>query len=124
MHGFASPSTGAPEMRGAIGDARIRVPERIARGESVTVQAIILHPMDTGFARANEWQMIPAYFIQSVAVSYAGREIARFRWSSAMSKDPLITFQLKADREGPLTMTWTDNHGAVYQASADITFVS
>ena len=34
-----------------IGEARIRVPERVTRGELIVVNAIISHPMDTGFFR-------------------------------------------------------------------------
>ena len=34
-----------------IGDARIRIPDRIARGDLIIVNAIVVHPMDTGFFR-------------------------------------------------------------------------
>ena len=36
--------------------------------------------------------------------------------------DPVISFALKADREGPLTMVWSDNKGGVYKQSAAIAF--
>jgi hypothetical protein len=34
----------------------------------------------------------------------------------------MVTFMLKADTEGPLTMVWKDNKGGVYQTSVDIAF--
>lgn len=111
-------------MNAPIGEARIRVPERIARGEVITVNAIVSHPMDTGFFRTAEGQPIPAYFIKDVVVTYGDQEIARFEWTSGVSRDPVISFTLRADREAPLAMVWSDNKGGVYRQSADIRFAS
>lgn len=107
-----------------IGEARIRVPDRIVRGELIVVNAIISHPMDTGFFRTPDGAPIPAYFIKDVVVSYGDQEVARFQWTSGVSRDPLISFTLRADREAPLTMVWTDNKGGVFKQSASITFAS
>ena len=107
-----------------IGEARIRVPDRITRGEIITINAIISHPMDTGFFRTPEGQPIPAYFIKDVVVTYGDQEVARFQWTSGMSRDPVISFTLRADREGPLTMVWSDNKGGVYRQSATIAFAA
>jgi thiosulfate oxidation carrier complex protein SoxZ len=105
-----------------IGDARIRVPDRIARGDIISVNSIISHPMDTGFFRTPEGEPIPAYFIKDVVVTYGGKEVARFEWTSGVSRDPVVRFSLKVDREAPLTMVWTDNRGGVFRRSIDITF--
>ena len=107
-----------------IGEARIKIPDRIARGEVIQVNSIISHPMDTGFFRTAEGQPIPAYFIKEVVVSYGEEEVARFEWTSGISRDPVVTFTLKADKEAPLTMVWTDNKGAVFKHSISISFVS
>lgn len=107
-----------------VGDARIRVPERIARGDIITVNSIIAHPMDTGFFRTRDGAPIPAYFITDVAVTYGGEEVARFEWTSGISRDPVVTFSLKADREAPLVMTWKDNKGGVYSQSVHIGFAA
>ncbi|HET8623625.1 MAG TPA: thiosulfate oxidation carrier complex protein SoxZ [Gemmatimonadales bacterium] len=107
-----------------IGEARIRVPEQIRKGDLITVHSIVSHPMDTGFFRTRDGDPIPAYFIKHVVVSYGDEEVARFEWTSGISRDPVITFTLRADREAPLTMVWTDNKGGVYRQSADITFVT
>jgi sulfur-oxidizing protein SoxZ len=107
-----------------IGEARIRLPDRITRGEVITVNAIISHPMDTGFFRTAEGQPIPAYFIKNVVVTYGDEEVARFQWTSGISRDPIISFTLRADREGPLTMVWSDNKGGVFRQTATIAFAA
>ena len=107
-----------------IGEARIRVPDQIKRGDLITVNAIISHPMDTGFFRTVEGNPIPAYFIKDVVVTYGDQEVARFEWTSGISRDPVVSFTLKADKEAPLTMVWSDNKGAIFKQSVHISFVS
>jgi sulfur-oxidizing protein SoxZ len=107
-----------------IGDARIRLPDRIARGDIITVNSIVSHPMDTGFFRTRDGDPIPAYFISEVVITYGGDEIARFEWTSGISRDPVVSFTLRTDREAPLAITWKDNKGGVYSQSANITFTA
>jgi sulfur-oxidizing protein SoxZ len=107
-----------------IGEARIRVPDQIKRDDLITVNAIISHPMDTGFFRTTEGDPIPAFFIKQVVVTYGDQEVARFEWTSGISRDPIVSFTLKADREAPLTMVWTDNKGASFRQSVSIRFAS
>jgi sulfur-oxidizing protein SoxZ len=109
-------------MMDDVGEARIRVPSRIARGDLITVNAIISHPMDTGFFRTAEGTPIPAYFIKNVVVTYGNQEVARFEWTSGISRDPLVSFTLKTEEEAPLTMVWTDNKGGVFKQSVNISF--
>jgi sulfur-oxidizing protein SoxZ len=111
-------------MAREIGEARIRVPAQIRKGDVITVHAIVSHPMDTGFFRTREGDPIPAYFIKDVVITYGADEVARFEWTSGISRDPVVTFTLRADREAPLTMVWSDNKGGVYRQSADITFAT
>jgi sulfur-oxidizing protein SoxZ len=107
-----------------IGEARIRIPSQIKQGDLITVNAIISHPMDTGFFRTSAGDPIPAYFITGVVVTYANEEVARFEWTSGISRDPVVSFTLKADKEAPLTMMWTDNKGATFKQSVNVSFGS
>jgi len=111
-------------MIDTIGEARIKVPERISRGDLITVNSIVSHPMDTGFFRNAEGAPIPAYFIKQVVVTYGGDEVARFEWTSGISRDPVVSFTLKAEKEAPLTMLWTDNKGATFKQSVHIGFTT
>jgi sulfur-oxidizing protein SoxZ len=111
-------------MTNHIGEARIKVPNRITRGEVIVVNSIISHPMDTGFFRNADGDSIPAYFIKEVVVTYGEQEVARFEWTSGISRDPVVSFTVKADKEAPLTMIWTDNKGAAFKHSVGINFAS
>ena len=111
-------------MSDTIGEARIKVPGRITRGDLITVNSIVSHPMDTGFFRNAEGDPIPAYFIKEVVVTYGGDEVARFEWTSGISRDPVVSFTVKAEKEAPLTMVWSDNKGATFKQSVNISFAA
>ncbi|HYS59850.1 MAG TPA: thiosulfate oxidation carrier complex protein SoxZ [Gemmatimonadales bacterium] len=106
-----------------VGAARVLVPTGIRRGDVIDVRALVEHPMATGLFRDASGNPIPAYFINDVSVTYGDREAAHFVWSSGISRDPFVEFSLRADREAPLTFTWKDNKGGVFQQSVDIRFV-
>src|SRR2546421_7169192 len=110
-------------MTPARGAARTLVPAGIRGGAVIDVGALVGHPMATGLFRAARGTPIPAYFINDVSVTYGDREVAHFVWSSGISRDPFVEFSLRADREAPLTFTWKDNKGGVFQQSVDIKFV-
>jgi sulfur-oxidizing protein SoxZ len=109
-------------MSREIGEAKILLPAQIRRDSVIHVRALLSHPMLTGMSRDAQGSPIPAYFVNEVIVAYGDQQIARFEWTSGISKDPFVAFPLRATREAPLTITWKDNKGGVYTQSADIKF--
>jgi sulfur-oxidizing protein SoxZ len=106
----------------AVGEAKILLPLSVARDAVIDVRALLVHPMDTGFFRDAAGNPIPPYFVNAVTVSYGGQEVARFEWTSGISRDPFVRFPLRASREAPVQVTWKDNNGGVYQQSVDVKF--
>ena len=105
-----------------IGEAKILLPPSVSRDSVIYVRALLSHPMHTGLFRDAEGNPIPAHFVKDVVVTYGGEEIARFEWTSGVSRDPFVTFPLKATREAPLKITWKDNKGGVFHETAEIKF--
>ena len=110
-------------MAEELGNPKIRAPkEPVKKGELVEIRSLIKHPMQTGLHRDKVTDaLIPAHFIESVVVEYAGRIVLKASWSVAVAKDPYLAFFVKAETTGPLKMTWKDNKGQVFEASATIT---
>lgn len=106
----------------ATGDARVLLPQSVKSGDVIYVRAIIEHPMDTGFFRTSEGQPIPAFFIHYVTVMYGDEQIAHFEWTSGVSRDPSVTFPVRATKEAPVTVIWKDNKGGVYHQTVDVRF--
>ena len=41
-----------------------------------------------------------------------------------LPRDPIVSFTLKAEKEAPLTITWTDTKGATYKQSVNVAFAA
>lgn len=104
-----------------IGEARILVEQGVAAGSVVHVRALISHPMHTGLFRDAQGRPIAAHFIREMVVRYGDEQVARFEWTSGISRDPFVTFPLRVVRAATLTVTWTDNTGRVFTQSAPVT---
>ena len=84
----------------------------ISGGESTRVQALIQHPMDSGFVKDAKGETIPPHFIQQLTVEYDGRSVFIADWGPAVSKDPYVKFRFKGGKKGDdLKISWVDNKG-------------
>jgi len=84
----------------------------ISGGESTEVQALIQHPMDSGFVKDAKGEIIPPHFIQQLTFEYDGRNVFIADWGPAVSKDPYVKFRFKGGKKGDdLKISWVDNKG-------------
>ncbi len=109
-------------MSTKIGEAKILLPSTVTRDSVIYVRALLSHPMHTGLFRDAQGNPIPSHYVKEVRVTYGDEEVARFEWTSGISRDPFVTFPIKATREAPLKITWKDNRGGVFQQTAQIKF--
>ncbi|HEY7894079.1 MAG TPA: thiosulfate oxidation carrier complex protein SoxZ [Gemmatimonadaceae bacterium] len=106
----------------AAGDPRILLPPGIRQDAVIYVRALVSHPMYTGMSRDEQGALIREYYIKSVEITYGGQRVARFEWTSGISRDPYVAFPLRATHEAPLHIAWTDTKGKVYTQTAAIAF--
>ncbi len=87
-----------------------------------TVKAIVFHPMETGQRKDKKTgQLIPAHFIQELTCTHAGRPVLTCLWSTAVSKNPFLSFRFKGAKSGDtLVISWKDNQGNSGQGEASI----
>lgn len=84
----------------------------LANGQTTEVQALIQHPMDSGFVKDANGELIPAHHIQTVTFTHEGKVVMAANWGPAVSKDPYIKFAFKGGAKGDaLVITWVDNFG-------------
>lgn len=103
-----------------VGRIKIRVPGTIKKGETISVMALVVHPMETGMRKGKDGKPIPAYFINDVDVFYGSERITHLDWTIAVSANPFISFYLKAEKKAPLKFVYKDNKGGVYEKSVQI----
>jgi sulfur-oxidizing protein SoxZ len=93
----------------------------ILNGDITEVQALIQHPMDSGFVKDPQGQIIPAHFIQQLSFEHNGTNVFFADWGPAVAKDPYIKFAFKGANKGEeLKISWVDNKGASDATSAKI----
>jgi sulfur-oxidizing protein SoxZ len=81
-------------------------------GETTEVQALIQHPMDSGYIKDAKGDLIPPHFIQQLTFEYGGRTVFVADWGTAVSKDPYVKFGFKGGNKGDdLKVSWLDNKG-------------
>lgn len=97
----------------ALGNARVRVPERARQGEVIEIRAMIDHPMESGFRLNNIGKPIARNIVQAFTCEYDGREIFRATLHPAISTNPYLVFYTVATHSGELKFTWRDDQGAI-----------
>jgi sulfur-oxidizing protein SoxZ len=100
---------------------RIRVPPQAKQGEIIEIKTLIAHPMETGYRRDEQGQLVPRHIIHSFICTYNGAEIFRADWHPAVAANPYLAFYTVATESGRLHFEWFDEDGTVYTAEAEIT---
>ena len=92
-----------------------------ANGDTTEVQALVQHPMDSGFVKDANGNLIPPHHIETLVFQHNGKTVFTAFWGPAVSKDPYLKFSFKGAAKGdPLTATWIDNLGKADTATAKI----
>jgi len=90
-------------------EAQIRIRADL-NGDVTDVQALIKHPMDSGFAKDETGQPIAPRYIETLAFEHCGRTVFTANWGPMIAKDPYIRFFFKGGAIGdPVTIRWTDS---------------
>jgi sulfur-oxidizing protein SoxZ len=90
-------------------------------GDTTEVQALIQHPMDSGFVKNSAGELIPPHFIQQLTFEYDGKPVFIADWGPAVSKDPYVKLSFKGAKKGDeLKISGVDNKGATDSSTAKI----
>ena len=100
---------------------RIRMPSEAKRGDVIEIKTLISHPMETGYRRDTQGQLIPRQIIRTFTCTYNGVEVFRADWHPAVAANPYLAFYTVATESGQLQFEWVDEAGTVYGAEAEIT---
>ena len=84
----------------------------VAGPETTEVQALIQHPMDSGFVKDANGEPIPAHHITVLEFRHAGKVVFTAAWGPAVSKDPYVKFSFKGGAKGDdIAVSWVDYKG-------------
>lgn len=106
-----------------MAEVRIRVPKTIKQGETITVRALVPHPMEI-IQRDKDGKVVDKLYnyIHTARVTYSGTELLSAQLTQSISANPVLAFKMKADKPGKVEITFEDTTGAKYVGSVDIKF--
>jgi len=92
-----------------------------AGSDTTEVQALVQHPMDSGFVKDASGNLIPPHHIEVLEFEHAGKSVFTALWGPAVAKDPYVKFPFKGGQKGDdLTVSWVDNKGQSDSLTAKI----
>jgi len=99
------------------------LPSSIKQGEVIRVRTLVIHPMEiVQRDKANKIVLKNYHFIHTMTVAYNGKEVMRTELTQGVSQNPSITFPLKVDKPGKLTVSYADTNGKMFETTIDVKF--
>jgi sulfur-oxidizing protein SoxZ len=99
----------------------INAPKTAAKGDTIEVKALILHPMETGFRAGTNGRIIPRNIIEHFSATWNGVEIFRMDFSPAIAANPFVSFCAVAAESGTIAFRWTGDEGFVAEHQVAVT---
>lgn len=119
--GCSSPTGTAPDFENFKARVRIRTEDKVILGESSSVQLMIQHPNTSGLAKDQLTQLfIPAYYVRTIHVTYAGQHILSADVDFSISENPNFRFHFVPKAAGELKAVITDTKEREWEGKVEI----
>lgn len=93
----------------------INLPKSVRRGDTIEIQTLIAHPMETGYRPGSDGQILPRDLIRHFKCFFsdgAGQVLVfAAELFPAISANPYLAFQMRATGSGTLTLIWEGDQG-------------
>jgi sulfur-oxidizing protein SoxZ len=89
-------------------------------GEVVEIRTLAQHPMETGYRRSSEGELLPRDLLRRVECRFDGELVFAADLHAAISANPYLAFQLKLPRSGTLSVSWAGDRGVAHSESVQI----
>lgn len=106
----------------------ITVPRTAKAGEIIDIKALVQHPMETGYRRSSEGDMLPRDLIRTftcrfvagasaataasaASASNAGELVFAATFHAAVAANPYLSFNFRAASSGTLIFVWEGDKG-------------
>lgn len=101
--------------------ALVHAPAQAARGSVVEIRASIAHPMETGYRRGGDGEMLPRDLVRRVEAHFDGQPVMQAELHAAISANPYIAFWLRVTGSGTLVLRWSGDRGFAHEERVAIT---
>jgi sulfur-oxidizing protein SoxZ len=96
-------------------------PAVVEAGQTVEAVVLIRHPQENGMRRDAHGERIPRNLINVLRLRYGDRTVFQAELGTGIAANPLLIVELRAERTGPVDLTWEDDAGNRGATSAQLT---
>ena len=105
-------------------NARLIVPRLVRAGEEFQVRLLIQHPMETGFRRDVDGNVLETNLLQTLSLDFEGQPVFNALTMNALTANPFLTFVVVIKESGKFNARWRDMKGNVGSISASVRVVA
>jgi len=87
-------------------------PKKYKVGDTVKVDFIAIHPMETGMAKDKKsGEIKPAHYIEDITFAFDGEAFTKMKVWESISTNPYFSVNYKVTKKGKITVAYKDNQG-------------
>lgn len=101
--------------------ALLSAPASAPRGSLVELRATVAHPMETGYRRDSDGQMLPRELVRRVEARFDGVPFFSADLHAAIAANPYLAFTLRLPASGTLSVRWSGDQGFAHEENVRIT---
>ena len=105
-------------------NARLIVPTLVRSGEEFQVRLLIQHPMETGFRRDVDGNVLETNLLETLSLDFEGQAVFNALTMNALTANPFLTFVVVIKQSGKFNARWRDMKGNVGSISASVRVVA
>ena len=105
-------------------NARLIVPPLVRTGEEFQLRLLIQHPMETGFRRDVDGNILEANLLESLSLDFEGQPVFSALTMNALTANPFLTFVVAVRQSGKFNARWRDRKGNLGSISASVRVVA
>ena len=109
----------------------ITVPATAKAGDIIEIKALVQHPMETGYRRSSDGDMLPRDLIRTftcrfvagsnaASASDAGELVFAATFHAAVAANPYLSFNFRATSSGTLVFVWEGDKGFAQRDTAKL----
>jgi sulfur-oxidizing protein SoxZ len=103
--------------------AIVTVARSAPAGTVLEVRALVQHPMETGYRRGADGDVLPRDLLRRLECRFEGELVMVAELHAALSANPFVSFDFKLPRSGVLALTWQGDRGVLHAETVSLTAV-
>ncbi len=95
-------------------------PAQARVGDVVEIRATAAHPMETGYRRGSDGDLLPRNLLRQLVASFNDQVFFSAEFHAAVSANPYVSFWLRVPGSGQLLVRWMADGGISHEVKHEL----